>query len=152
MMRFLAGVISALALAFGGILFWQGSAGRESLAITEPPPQLPPVDLAEIAPPTGFGPPPPEATEVTREQRRFGRYDRDRDNIITRTEKMASRTDGFRQLDRNGDNFLTFEEWAVRTSERFARADADQSGALTATEFLSTRPRPAATRRPRCNC
>ena len=34
-------------------------------------------------------------------------------------------SDGFRALDVDGNNLLTFEEWAVTTARRFDNADAD---------------------------
>ena len=49
-----------------------------------------------------IGPEPPEATELTREERRFFRYDRNRDRRITRTEMLSTRTDAFRKLDVDG--------------------------------------------------
>jgi hypothetical protein len=63
---------------------------------------------------------------------------------------MGSRTKAFKQLDRDGNNLLTFEEWAAATGERFAKADGDGNRLLTRKEFASTRPKPAA--RPGCRC
>jgi hypothetical protein len=63
---------------------------------------------------------------------------------------LSTRTDAFRDLDTDGNNLLTFEEWAVTTAERFDQADADGDRELTAKEFATTAPRPSA--RPRCNC
>jgi hypothetical protein len=34
---------------------------------------------------------------------------------------LSTRTDAFRDLDKDGNNLLTFEEWAVTTVERFDR-------------------------------
>lgn len=149
--RFIAGIVSAMSLMGAGIFVWQGFASEElpPPPMPDPPEQL--ADPADAVEPPGTGPEPPEATELTREQRRFFRYDRDRDNLITRTEMMSSRTSAFRNLDTNGDNYLTFEEWAVRTSERFAGADADRSGDLTPAEFATTRQR-RSPRRSNCNC
>jgi Ca2+-binding EF-hand superfamily protein len=95
------------------------------------------------------GPEPPQATEMTREERRFARFDRNGDRIITRDELLASRTKAFKALDRDGNNLLTFEEWAVATSDRFAKADGDRNGRLSPEEFATTRPK-----RPpqRCKC
>ena len=151
--RFLAGIMSALLLLGAGLFVWETVAQQD-----EPPPPAPPppeverIDPMDAPPPISIGPPPPEATELTLEQRRFGRYDRDRNGAITRAEMMSSRTDAFRALDTNDDNYLTFEEWAVRTSERFANADADQSGALTPAEFATTRQARSSSTRRRCNC
>ena len=151
--RFLAGIMSALLLMGAGLFVWETLAQQEEPPPpARPPPEVEPVNPMDAPPPVTIGPPPPEATELTREQRRFGRYDRDRDGAITRAEMMSSRTDGFRALDIDGDNYLTFEEWAVRTSERFATADTDQSGALTPAEFATTRQSRSPSTRQRCNC
>lgn len=151
--RYFAGVVSAMPLIVAGLFIWETVAQQDE----PPPPAAPPPETERPNPmavgePEGTGPPPPEATELTREERRFGRYDRDRDGAITRIEMMSSRTNAFHQLDTNGDNYLTFEEWAVRTSERFAGADADGSNALTPEEFATTRQRSASSSRSRCNC
>ena len=97
-----------------------------------------------------LGPAPPEATELTREQQRFFRYDRNRDLRITRNEMLSTRADAFRKLDVDGNNLLTFEEWAVATSNRFKAADADGNGDLSQTEFATTAPKPQ--KKPACRC
>ncbi len=63
---------------------------------------------------------------------------------------LSTRADGFRKLDKDGNNLLTFEEWAVTTGDRFAKADADSDGELTLREFAATRPKPQ--KKPACNC
>jgi hypothetical protein len=63
---------------------------------------------------------------------------------------LSSRTDGFRKLDKDGNNLLTFEEWAVTTSSRFAGADADGDLELTPTEFATTAPK--RNPKPKCRC
>ena len=150
MNRIVLGAFLALVLAGVGLFWLQGRAEVEEGA---PPPTVP------EARPTGLpsadaagleGPAPPEATELTREQRRFFRYDRDRDNRITRNEMLSTRTDAFRDLDVDGNNLLTFEEWAVTTAQRFDTADANGDRELTPKEFATTAPRRNST--PRCNC
>jgi hypothetical protein len=150
MNRIVLGAFAALVLMGVGLFWLQGRAEVEQGA---PPPALPSMT------PTGLptanvaglqGPEPPEATELSREQRRFFRYDRDRDQKISRTEMLSSRTAAFRQLDVDGNNLLTFEEWAVATATRFDGADANRDGDLTPKEFATTAPKPSAT--PRCNC
>jgi hypothetical protein len=69
--------------------------------------------------------------------------------VISRVEMMSSRTNDFRKLDANGDNLLSFEEWAVATSTRFAGADRNRDGRLTREEFAATRPK---RQPPRCRC
>jgi Ca2+-binding EF-hand superfamily protein len=97
------------------------------------------------------GPAPPEVSDLSREELRFFRYDRNRDRLITRNEMLSTRTDGFRALDIDGNNLLTFEEWAVTTVERFEGADADGNGRLTPREFATTAPKPVA-KKPACKC
>lgn len=154
MNRMVLGALCALVLVAVGLFWWQGRAQVEQGA---PPPS--PAKLAEAPPSDSLpladvsdlrGPAPPEASELTREQQRFFRYDRNRDWRISRNEMLSTRADGFRKLDTDGNNLLTFEEWAVTTSDRFAQADADSDGELTLREFASTRPKPQ--KKPACNC
>jgi hypothetical protein len=154
MNRILLGALAALLLVAAGVFWWQGRAATERGA---PPPLVPSAAAspADDALPTADGsglrgPAPPEADEVTREQRRFDRLDRNRDSIITRNEMLAPRVAAFRALDTDHNNLLSFEEWAVRTSNRFKAADANGDGHLTREEFATTKPkRPA---HPQCRC
>lgn len=150
MNRIVLGAFGALVLVAVGLFWLQGRAEVEQGA----PPPSPPVER-----PTGIpsadvagleGPAPPEATELSREQRRFFRYDRNRDLKITREEMLSTRTAAFRDLDSDGNNLLTFEEWAVATGRRFDQADANSDRELTQSEFAATAAAPAP--RPRCNC
>jgi hypothetical protein len=148
--RIVLGAFGALVLVAIGLFWLQGRAEVEQgapppVAPTARPTGLPSADVAGLE-----GPAPPEATELTREERRFFRYDQNRDRRITRTEMLSTRTDAFRKLDVDGNNLLTFEEWAVTTAQRFDRADADGDRELTQREFATTAPRPAT--RPRCDC
>ena len=90
----------------------------------------------------------PEATAETREQRRFGRYDKDENGGISREEYLTQRRKAFARLDTDGDGRLSFDEWAVRATTKFAAADRDQSGAMTPTEFATT----AVKRKPAPRC
>ena len=146
------GSVATLALAGLGLFWWQGRAQVEQgapppLAVEAAPalPETPPVDPGDAV-----GPAPPEATELTREQRRFFRYDRNRDWRITRTEMLSTRSDAFRKLDKDGNNLLDFEEWAVATVDKFEGADADGDNELTPGEFAQTAPKRRA--KPRCAC
>ena len=103
------------------------------------------------APAFGLAPPtPPEAPKASREEMRFNRYDRNRDELVSRLEMMGSRTKAFNALDRDGNNLLTFEELAGTTGERFAGADKNKDQLLTRKEFAQTRPKQAA--KPGCRC
>ena len=152
MNRTILGAVGALLLATIGLFWWQGRAEVERGA---PPPAPPAVAAAETDIPAAndagmTGPPPPEATELTREQQRFGRYDRDRDGRVSRNEMLSTRTEAFRRLDKDRNNLLTFEEWAVATVTRFEGADRDRDAMLTADEFATTRTKRSA--RPACRC
>jgi len=155
--RFLAGSVAALLLVAAGLFWWEGREGANHAALIAqplPPPRGDP--LPGEGDPNAIGKPPPmppSATARTREQKRFDRYDRDRDDVITRNEMLASRASAFRKLDKDGNNLLSFEEWAVATSDRFASADANKDGKLTRAEFATAAPKPKAPARPgACKC
>ena len=145
--RFLAGAVSALLLVAAGLFWWQAESedGLQPLVANGGArAQAPQVPGSGDPNARGASPPEaPEATARTREQKRFDRFDRDRDGIITRLEMMSSRTAAFKKLDKDGNNLLSFEEWAVATSNRFAGADADRDGKLTPSEFATTAPKPS---------
>lgn len=149
--RFLLGGLAMLVMLTIGLFWLQGRAAVEAGAppaspkVTASPTTLPAADVGDIV-----GPALPKATEQTREQRRFGRYDRDRDGRISRNEMLSTRADGFRKLDKDGNNLLTFEEWAVATVDKFGSADADRDGFLTAQEFRTTAPPPKP--KAKCSC
>ncbi|MGN5374244.1 EF-hand domain-containing protein [Sphingomonas hankookensis] len=92
----------------------------------------------------------PAATPRTREQKRFDRYDKDRDGRITRDEYLASRRKAYAKLDTNGDGRLSFDEWAARTTTKFATADKGRDGALDAAEFATTAVKHAPRKRVAC--
>lgn len=132
MWRFFAGVACALVLAGGGILIWQG--------VAKSPPAIVPAAVASA--PAAAATPlamPPQATEATREQKRFNRYDHDRNGTVSAEEYLAARHKAFAKLDTDGDGRLSFDEWAIKARTKFATADADRSGLLTPAEFATTR-------------
>ncbi len=151
MNKILIGGVAALLMVTGSIFIWNGMGETpDPAAAALPPPEAGiPVGAEGLV-----GAPPPDvptASPATREQRRFARYDRNRDGQVTRLEMLSTRTAAFRRLDRDRNNLLSFEEWAVATSDRFAGADADRSGSLTPSEFATTAPqRRASTARCRC--
>lgn len=151
MNRIVLGAFAAIVLMGVGLFWLEGRAEVERGA---PPPEPPTAELADpdVLPQADIaglqGPKPPEATELTREQRRFFRYDTNRDWKISRNEMLATRTDSFRKLDSDGNNLLTFEEWAITTSSRFEEMDADGDLELTPAEFATSAPKP----RPKSSC
>ena len=132
--RFLGGVASALLLVAAGVFFWKSGAGARDPIPPAPPTAGTPAPFAP-APLTD----PPAASAKTREERRFARYDKDKDGSVAREEYLASRRKAYAKLDANGDGRLSFDEWATRSSGKFAAADGDRSGALTPAEFATTR-------------
>lgn len=145
MWRYAVGAGAALLLAFGGfLLFGRGPAKTPLAAVL---PAMPGNAGAATTLPEAA----PEADAKTREQKRFDRYDKDRNEAITREEYFAARHKAFARLDTNGDGKLSFEEWAAKSITKFGEADADKSGALSRTEFATTAPkrRPASAK---CAC
>lgn len=154
MQRVVIGGVAALLMVGAGLLFWQISANQPSIIPAPPPPaaisdRLPQAE--SDAPAFGPAPPtPPEAPKASREEVRFNRYDRNKDELVSRLEMMGSRTKAFKALDTDGNNLLTFEEWAAATGQRFAGADGNGDQLLTRKEFARTRPKLAA--KPGCRC
>ena len=149
MLRFFAGVVSALLLVAAGLFFWRSHAEAEQIIPPAPNAsayagsllqQQPGQQAQEL----------PAAAEKTKEQKRFARADKDDDGRITREELLTPRRKAFVKLDKNGNGSLSFEEWAVKTVDKFQGADADGSGWLTAAEYESTKPKPA--KKKKCAC
>lgn len=139
MWRYLVGAVGALLLAGGGMLFFSGSA--------TPPRLLPAMPQQTGTGGTALPDDVPEASEKTREQKRFDRYDKDKDGKITREEYLANRRKAYARLDVNHDGVLQFDEWAAKSEAKFLTADMDKNGAMTPVEFATTavkrKPRPA---------
>ena len=144
MLRYMAGAVSALLLVAAGFFLWKSQAEQEN-----PVPSAPEA-VAESEAPAEVQRP-PEATEKSREEKRFARADKDDDGRITLEELYQPRRKAFAKLDRNGDSRLSFEEWAVSTGEKFAGADRDKSGWLSPKEYETTRPKTKAKPK-KCAC
>jgi hypothetical protein len=133
MWRFLGGVASALLLVTAGLFIWKAQADRQSIIPAMPTVgETAPMGLADL---TG----PPSASEKTREEKRFSRYDKDRNGVVGRDEYLVSRQKAFAKLDLNHDGKLSFDEYTAKAVIKFTGADRDKNGALTAVEFASTR-------------
>ena len=137
MVRYLAGVASALLLVAAGFFLWTGLAHRAGSVPTAPPQTAPssPAAMADAAAVID----PPQASERTREQKRFDRYDRNRDGKVDRDEYLLNRRKAFARLDTDGDGKLSFDEYSAKAIAKFAKADADHTGVLNAAEFATTR-------------
>lgn len=142
MLRYLAGVVSALLLVGAGVVLFRSSATTQARPVAPVPRDVAGSGEAEA--------PLPQASPRTREQKRFDRYDKDRNGAIAREEYMLSRRKAYTKLDVDGDGRLSFEEWAARTSGKFTGADRDRSGTLTPAEFATTAVKRSARARLRC--
>lgn len=148
MWRYLVGFAGILLLGLASLFFFRAPASSEPrLAAAPKRAALTGVSEVDESLPDEA----PSATAKTREEKRFNRYDKDRDDSITREEYLASRRKAYAKLDSNGDGRLSFEEWAAKTTTKFTAADADKSGALTRTEFTTTAPKRKA-KKPACAC
>jgi hypothetical protein len=145
MWRYLAGAgAGALLVAAGMVLQAMRPATIAPLAA------MPTASAATSDGRSSADPAVPEATAKTREEKRFSRYDKDRDGAITRDEYLASRKKAYGKLDKDGNGTLSFDEWAAKAETKFATADVDKSGSMNADEFATT----AVKRKPRAkaNC
>lgn len=152
MNRTVLGALAALVLAAAGLFWWQGRAAIDPGGLPLPAPvrstdplALPSADLTGVR-----GPDLPQVTEATREQRRFDRLDHDHNGRISRVEMLVPRAAQFRKLDLDGNNLLTFEEWAGKTVNRFRAADRNGDGQLDRIEFATTKPKQP--KKPACAC
>jgi len=141
-LRFLAGAAACFLLLTGAFLVWQSRA--------ENAPGLPAAPAARTA--SLFGEPleAPEATAKTREEKRFSRYDKDKDGKVETMEYLAARRRNFDKLDLDHNGALSFQEYAVKGIEKFNAAGGGK-GFLTPAEFVATAP-PAPKRKLGCSC
>lgn len=116
MHRMLIGGVAASLMKGGGLLVRQGMANQPSIIPAPPSPAV----ISDKLPGAGAnatvcGPAPPTSPgspKTSREEMRFNRYDRDKDELVSRLEMMSSQTKAFKTLDTDSNNLLMFEEWA----------------------------------------
>jgi hypothetical protein len=130
MWRYLAGGVAALLLVAAGVLVFKSPARSDTMLPAAPMKIEAATGEAQEALPDSV----PEASPKTREEKRFNRYDKDRNALITREEYLA-------KLDVDKDGRLSFDEWAVKSTGKFAAADTDKSGTMTPKEFVATAPK-----------
>ena len=92
----------------------------------------------------------PEASAKTREEKRFSRYDKNKDGKVQADEYLAARRRNFDKLDLDHNGALSFQEYAAKAIEKFNDAGG-RKGWLTAAEFVATAP-PQAKRKSTCSC
>lgn len=144
MLRFLAGAAACFLLLTGAFLVWQSRAERAS-ALPGAPPARASSLFGDSAPLQA-----PEASAKTREEKRFARYDKDKDGKVETMEYLAARRRNFDKLDLDHNGALSFQEYAVKGIEKF-NAAGGRKGWLSPTEFVATAP-PAAKRKLGCSC
>jgi hypothetical protein len=91
----------------------------------------------------------PEASPRSREEKRFGRYDKNKDGKVEADEYLAARRRNFDKLDADHNGALTFQEYAVKGIEKFTDAGG-RKGWLSPAEFVATAPPPP--KRKTCSC
>lgn len=136
MLRFIAGALCSLLLVTGAFLIWQSHAARSGVAQSSAAP------ASTGSSWFGGGGQPlraPEASEKSREEKRFSRYDKNKDGKIQADEYLAARRKNFDKLDVNHDGKLSFEEYASKAIEKFDGAGGHK-GWLTEAEFATTAP------------
>jgi hypothetical protein len=143
LLRFLAGVASCFLLMTGAFLIWQSHAQKA--------PGLPNAPAARSASLFGGSEPlqAPEADAKTREEKRFSRYDKNKDGKVQADEYLAARRRNFDKLDVDHNGALSFQEYAVKGIEKFNGAGG-KKGWLSPAEFVATAPPPA--KRKTCSC
>ena len=142
MSRIMAGGAVTLLLTTGAFLFWQGNAATRPALPEAPAAKVSDMAGAKFAMVNPALPNVPEATAKTREEKRFGRADKDKDGKVTADELLAPRHKAFGKLDLDRNGMLSFNEWAAKTINKFEGADDDKNGALNAAEYAETAPKP----------
>ena len=143
MLRFLAGAAACFLLLTGAFLLWQS---RAELAHGLP--------TAPAARSSLFGSQEtleaPEASAKTREEKRFVRYDKNKDGKVQADEYLAARRKNFDKLDLDHNGALAFQEYAAKGIEKFNSAGG-RKGWLSPAEFVATAP-PPPKHKTACNC
>ena len=146
MWRFLAGAVASFLLLTGAFFFWQSRAASNSTFPAAPSPRLAAASLFGGAQPLEA----PEASPKTREEKRFSRYDKNKDGKVEAEEYLAARQRNFDKLDLDRNGALSFQEYAAKGIEKFLSAGG-RKGWLTPAEFVATAP-PPAKRKAACSC
>ena len=145
MLRFLAGAASCFLLLTGAFLIWQSRAEERPGLPAAPAPRVYSASLLSGAQPLEA----PEATPQSREEKRFSRYDKNKDGKVEADEYLAARRRNFDKLDLDHNGALSFQEYAIKGIQKFQAAGGSK-GWLSPAEFVATAPPPA--KRKTCSC
>ena len=146
MWRFLAGAAACFLLLTGAFLFWQSHAAEPAKFPAAPSPH----GLSSFFGGSGQPLEAPEASAKTREEKRFSRYDKNKDGKVEADEYLAARRRNFDKLDVDHNGALSFQEYAAKGIEKF-NAAGGRKGWLSPAEFVATAP-PQAKRKAACSC
>jgi hypothetical protein len=145
LLRFLAGAAACFLLLTGAFLIWQSRAEHSAGLLA---PQGAPGAGGSLFSSTPLQA--PEASAKTREEKRFSRYDKNKDGKVQADEYLAARRRNFDKLDLDHNGVLAFQEYAAKGIDKFNDAGG-RKGWLTAAEFVATAP-PQAKRKSTCSC
>ena len=135
MLRFLAGAAASFLLLTGAFLIWQSHAAQAPSLPGAPPARGYSASLLGSGEPLQA----PEASPKTREEKRFSRYDHDKNGKVEAGEYLAARHKNFDKLDADHNGSLSFQEYAIKGIEKFNAAGGTK-GWLSPAEFVKTAP------------
>ena len=144
MLRFLAGAAACFLLMTGAFLIWQSRAAEGPSVPNAPTPRAFSASMVSDGALQA-----PEASAKSREEKRFSRYDHNKDGKVEADEYLAARHRNFDKLDSDHNGALSFQEYAVKGIEKF-NAAGGKKGWLSATEFVATAP--PAPKHKTCSC
>ena len=144
MLRFLAGAAACFLLMTGAFLIWQSRAAEGPSVPNAPTPRAFSASMVSDGALQA-----PEASAKSREEKRFSRYDHNKDGKVEAAEYLAARRRNFDELDADHNGALSFQEYAVKGIEKF-NAAGGKKGWLSATEFVATAP--PAPKHKTCSC
>jgi hypothetical protein len=144
LLRFFAGAAACFLLLTGAFLIWQSRAAKGP-GLPGAPPARAAGSLFGASEPLDA----PEASAKTREEKRFSRYDKNKDGKVAADEYLAARRRNFDKLDLDHNGALGFQEYAAKGIEKF-NAAGGRKGWLSAAEFVTTAPPPA--KHQACSC
>ena len=147
MLRFLAGAASCFLLLTGAFLIWQSRADVRPGLPTAPAPRAYSASMLT----SGQALQAPEASPQSREEKRFSRYDKNKDGKVQIDEYLAARRKNFDKLDLDHNGALSFPEYAAKAIDKFKGAGGAK-GFLTEAEFATTAPPRSKKRRTSCSC
>ena len=144
MLRFFAGAAACFLLMTGAFLIWQSHAAERPSFPNAPAPRAFSASMVSDGSLQA-----PEASAKSREEKRFSRYDKNKDGKVEAEEYRAARRRNFDKLDLDHNGALSFQEYAVKGIEKFNTAGG-KKGWLSPAEFVATAPPPP--KRKTCSC